>query len=75
MTAPMGIGQFVGAPLRAHAFDGVSLAENAYAAGLRVAAHVHDAPLLSLVLQGSATEEVGTRSRELDVNSLLYTPA
>ena len=75
MTAPIGIGQFVGAPVRAHACDGVSLAENAYAAGLRVAAHVHDAPLLSLVLQGSATEEVGTRSRELDVNSLLYTPS
>ena len=75
MTAPIGIGKFVGAPVRAHAFDGVSLAENTYAAGLRVAPHAHDVPLLSLVLQGSATEELGARSRELGVNSLLYTPS
>jgi AraC family transcriptional regulator len=75
MTAPIGIGQFVGAPVRTHAFEGVSLAENTYAAGLRVAAHAHDAPLLSLVLQGSATEEIGARSRELGVSSLLYTPS
>jgi AraC family transcriptional regulator len=74
MTAPIGIGKFVGAPVRAHAFEGVSLAESTYAAGLRVAAHAHDAPLLSLVLQGSATEELGARSRELGVNSLLFTP-
>jgi AraC family transcriptional regulator len=75
MTAPIGMGKFVGAPVRARAFEGVSLAENTYAAGLRVAAHAHDAPLLSLVLQGSATEEIGTRSREVGVHCLLYTPA
>src|SRR6476620_1812984 len=75
MTTPIRIGTFVGAPVRTQAFDGVSLAENTYAAGLRVAAHAHDAPLLSLVLQGSATEEIGPRSRDLGVNSLLYTPS
>ena len=75
MTAPIGIGKFVGAPVHARTFEGVSLAENSYAAGLRVAAHAHDAPLLSLVLQGSATEEIGTRSRELGAHSLLYTPS
>ena len=75
MTAAIGIGKFVGAPVRARTFEGVSLAENTYAAGLRVAAHAHDAPLLSLVLQGSATEEIGARSRELGEHSLLYTPS
>jgi AraC family transcriptional regulator len=75
MTVPIGIGQFVGAPVHAQTFEGVSVAENTYAAGLRVAAHAHDAPLLSLVLQGSATEEVGGRTRELGVQSLLYTPS
>jgi AraC family transcriptional regulator len=75
MTAPIGIGKFVGAPVRARTFEGVSLAENTYAAGLRVAAHAHDAPLLSLVLQGSATEESGSHSRELGAQSLLYTPS
>ena len=65
MTAPIEMGKFVGAPVRAQAFDGVSVAENTYAAGLCVAAHTHDAPLLSLVLHGSATEEIGSRTREL----------
>ena len=75
MTAPIVMGKFVGAPVRAQAFDGVSVSENTYAAGLRIAAHAHDAPLLSLVLQGSATEEIGRRTRELAAQSLLYTPS
>jgi AraC family transcriptional regulator len=75
MTAPIGIGQFIGAPVRARTFEGVSVAESTYAAGLRVAAHAHDAPLLSLVLTGSATEEIGARTRELGAQSLLYTPS
>ena len=75
MTTPIEMGKFVGVPVRAQAFEGVSVAENTYAAGLRVAAHAHDAPLLSLVLQGSATEETGSRTRELGAQSLLYTPA
>jgi AraC family transcriptional regulator len=74
MTVPMRIGTFVGAPLRARTLEGVSLAESTYAGGLLVAAHVHDAPLLSLVLQGSATEEIGGHSRALGPQSLLYTP-
>jgi AraC family transcriptional regulator len=75
MTSPVGMGKFVGAPLHARTFEGVSLAENTYAGGLRVASHAHDAPLLSLVLEGSATEEVGSHTRELGVQSLLYTPS
>ena len=67
MTAPIEMGKFVGAPVRTQAFEGVSVSENTYAAGLRVAAHAHDAPLLSLVLQGSATEEIGSSTRELGV--------
>jgi AraC family transcriptional regulator len=75
MTAPLEMGKFVGAPVRAQSFEGVTVAENTYAAGLCVAAHAHDAPLLSLVLQGTATEEIGSRSRELGAQSLLYTPS
>jgi AraC-like DNA-binding protein/quercetin dioxygenase-like cupin family protein len=75
MTAPIEMGKFVGAPVRTQTFEGVSLSENTYAAGLQVAAHAHDAPLLSLVLQGSATEEIGSRTREVGVQSLLYTPS
>lgn len=75
MTQPVEIGKFVGAPLHTHRFDGVSLAENSYEPGLLVAAHVHDAPLVSLVLHGTATEEAKGGSRELSAQSLLYTPA
>jgi AraC-like DNA-binding protein len=75
MKAPIEMGKFVGAPVHAHVSDGVSIAENTYASGLSVAAHAHDAPLLSLVLQGHATEENAGRSRELSSQSLLYTPS
>ena len=75
MTAPIGMGKFVGAPVRVQAFEGVSIAENTYAEGQRVAAHAHDEPLLSLVLQGHATEEIGSRTRELGAHSLIYTPS
>jgi AraC family transcriptional regulator len=40
-----------------------------------VAAHVHDAPLVSLVLQGNATEETRGSTRQLSAQTLLYTPA
>jgi AraC-like DNA-binding protein len=75
MASLIEMGKFVGAPVHKRAYDGVSIAENTYAAGLSVAAHAHDAPLLSLVLQGTATEENGGRSRELTTHSLLYTPS
>jgi len=75
MKAPIEMGRFVGAPVHAHTFDGVSIAENTYASGLAVAAHTHDAPLLSLILQGHATEENGGHSRELSSQNLLYTPS
>jgi AraC family transcriptional regulator len=75
MTAPIEMGKFVGAPVREHTFDGVSIAENSYVAGLSMAAHAHDSPLLSLVLQGHATEEFAGRSRELGSQTLLYTPS
>lgn len=75
MKETVEIGKFVGAPVHAHTSDGVSIAENTYASGLSVAQHAHDAPLLSLVLQGHATEENAGHSRELSSQSLLYTPS
>jgi len=75
MTTTIEMGKFVGAPVRVQAFEGVSIAENTYTAGQLVGAHAHDEPLLSLVLQGHATEEIGNRSRELGAQSLLYTPS
>jgi AraC family transcriptional regulator len=75
MTKTVEMGKFVGAPVHAHTSEGVSIAESTYASGLSVADHAHDAPLLSLVLQGHATEENAGHSRELSSQSLLYTPS
>jgi AraC family transcriptional regulator len=75
MTAPLEMGKFVGAPVRAHAFEGVLIAENTYVSGMTVAAHEHDSPLLSLVLQGHASEDIEGQSREMGTQNLLYTPA
>ena len=69
------MGKFVGAPVRAHTFEDVAIAETTYVAGMNVAAHAHDSPLLSLVLQGHATEDIGGHSRELATQNLLYTPS
>jgi AraC family transcriptional regulator len=74
MTAALALGRFLGAPARALAFDGVAVAENTYSAGLVQAAHAHDAALISLVLDGDATEEFRGRTRELTAQSLLFTP-
>lgn len=75
MTAPLEIGKFVGVPVHVRALNDVSIAENTYAAGMVQAQHAHDAPLLSLVIQGDATEETKGGSRELRTQTLLYTPA
>lgn len=75
MKAPFEMGKFIGSPVHSHSFDGVSIAENTYVSGTHVGAHAHDSPLLSLVLQGHATEDVDGRSRELGTQNLLYTPS
>jgi AraC family transcriptional regulator len=75
MTTPLALGRFLGASAHSLAFDGVAIAENIYSAGLVQATHAHDAALISLVLDGSATEEYGGRTRELSAQSLLFTPA
>ena len=75
MTTPQALGRFLGAPTHAIAFEGVAVAESTYSAGLVQATHAHDAALVSLVLDGSATEEFRGRTRELTAQSLLFTPA
>jgi AraC family transcriptional regulator len=75
MTSLIEMGKFVGAPVRSHDFDGVLIAENTYASGMSIASHAHDSALLSLVLKGHATDDVGGRSREIGTQQLLYTPS
>jgi AraC family transcriptional regulator len=69
------LGHFVGAPVHARAYAGVSIAENTYAAGTVIKPHAHDSALLTLVLGGDATEENRGKSRDLTAQTLLFTPA
>jgi AraC-like DNA-binding protein/quercetin dioxygenase-like cupin family protein len=75
VTIPIKLGQFVGAPAYAQTFEGVSIAESTYAAGRVIAPHAHDAPLVTLVLGGDATEENRGTVRDIRAQSLLFTPA
>jgi AraC family transcriptional regulator len=69
------LGHFVGAPAHAQAYEGVSIAESTYALGTVVAPHAHDAALITLVLSGDSTEENRGRSRNLEAQTLLFTPS
>ena len=75
MNQPLEMGKFIGTPAHAQKFEGVSVVEATYAKGLLIAPHAHDAPLVSLILGGNATEEYRGRTRELTTQTLLYTPA
>src|SRR6185503_18531981 len=75
MNQPLEMGKFIGTPAHAQKFEGVSVVEATYAKGLLIAPHAHDAPLVSLVLGGNATEEYRGRTRELGAQTLLFTPA
>src|SRR3954467_12502563 len=69
------LGHFVGAPAHTQAYEGVSIAESTYALGTVVAPHAHDAALITLVLSGDSTEENRGSSRNLEAQTLLFTPA
>ncbi|MEO7966898.1 MAG: AraC family transcriptional regulator [Gemmatimonadaceae bacterium] len=53
----------------------MAVAENSYKEGFVSPAHSHDSALVSLVLQGEATEEFRGRTRILTAQSILFTPA
>ena len=75
MSEIIKLGHFVGAPVHALAYAGVSIAESTYAAGTVVKPHAHDSALLTLVLGGDSTEENRGRTRNLTAQTLLFTPA
>jgi AraC family transcriptional regulator len=75
MNDVLKLGHFVGAPLHSQVYDGVSIVESAYAVGTIMTAHAHDSALITLVLSGDSTEENRGRSRKLQAQTLLFTPA
>jgi AraC family transcriptional regulator len=75
MNDVLELGHFVVAPTHSQVYDGVSIAESTYALGTIMTPHAHDSALITLVLSGDATEENRGRSRNLQAQTLLFTPA
>ena len=75
MSTPVSLETFVGPPVHALTHDGIAFYDNAYHAGHVIPLHVHAEPVLSLVLAGEGVEEVGSRTRALAAQDLLFTPS
>ena len=75
MATPVSLETFVGPPVHALTHDGIAFYDNAYHAGHVIPLHVHAEPVLSLVLAGEGVEEVGSRTRALAAQDLLFTPS
>jgi AraC family transcriptional regulator len=69
------LAQFVGPAVFVHAQGDVAMHEGAFAAGQILPCHVHDAPVISLVLDGAGQEEVGGRTRAVAAQDILLTPS
>jgi AraC family transcriptional regulator len=74
-TPAVALAQFVGPAIFVHAHGDVAMHEGTFAAGQRLPCHVHDAPVISLVLEGEGQEEVGGRTRAVAAQDLLLTPS
>ena len=67
-------GQYVGRLKAARQVAGITLAETSYAASLIVPAHAHESALCSVILEGSMTEERGSRKVGCDAGTLIFQP-
>ena len=72
---PVTLDRYVGPPIHVHGHGEVEIHEGSYSAGLVIPRHVHVEPVVSLVLAGDGEEEVGTRTRAVGAQDLLFTPA
>ena len=74
-TPAVALAQFVGPAIYVHATGDVAMHEGRFGAGDLLPCHVHDAPVISLVLEGEGVEQVGTRTRAVAASDLLLTPS
>ena len=76
MESPaVALAQFVGPAVFVHAHGDVAMHEGTFAAGQLLPCHVHDAPVISLVLEGAGQEEVGGHARAVGAQDILLTPS
>src|SRR4051812_49342451 len=75
MDTPVALAQFVGPAIHVHAPNDVAMHEGRFAAGAALPCHVHEAPVVGLVLEGAGVEEVRGRTRDVSAQDILFTPA
>lgn len=75
MTTTVALEVFVGPAVHAHGRGEVSVHESEFTTGLIIPAHVHDQPVVSLLLSGVAAEAIDRHKRDLGAQDLLFTPA
>jgi AraC family transcriptional regulator len=75
MTKTVALEVFVGPAVHAHARGDVTVHESPFTTALVIPAHVHDQPVISLMLGGAAAETIDRNKRDLVGQDLLFTPA
>jgi AraC family transcriptional regulator len=76
MATPVSLERFVGPPLHAtKGGGGIAIHEGSFEAGVDIPVHVHDAPVISLILRGVASEQIGVGNQDIESQDLILTPA
>jgi AraC family transcriptional regulator len=76
MAAPVSLERFVGPPLHAtKGGGGIAIHEGSFEAGVDIPVHVHDAPVISLILRGVASEQISAGTQDIEAQDLILTPA
>jgi AraC family transcriptional regulator len=76
MATPVSLERFVGPPLHApKGGGGIVVHEGSFEAGVDIPVHVHDAPVISLILDGIATEQISAGTQDIASQDLILTPA
>jgi AraC-like DNA-binding protein len=75
MTTTVSLEAFVGPAVHAHGRGEVTVHESEFTTSLVIPAHVHDQPVVSLLLSGVAAEVIDRHKRDLLAQDLLFTPA
>jgi AraC-like DNA-binding protein len=76
MPTPVSLERFVGPPLHTtKGGGGIAIHEGSFEAGVDIPVHVHDAPVISLILRGVASEQISAGTQNIGPQDLILTPA
>jgi len=76
MPTPVSLDRFVGPPLHAtKGGGGLAIHEGSFEASVDIPVHVHDVPVVSLILHGVASEQISAGTQTIEPQDLILTPA